>query len=285
MLSSKFPLLVATDLSPTGKVVLEKAFKLAKRYHKPLFILHVSETTLFAPKIIELTQIEANLCKLLEPFYARYPEVKATLLCRQGGIEESIISAIKETQASLLLIGTSGEDNLLREFFLGSHCRKIIRFSTIPVLVVKNEEESDYSKIFIPTDFSPSSQKMANLTLHLFPHAYISLFHVILKPFEQRLGMYGLDKDEILRYHKDIDNQSASEADHFIEKLKLPSGKHRIKLLMETGVFSAKLCLQKVKEAQSDLIALNTTGNISFFSMDILNQSPKDVLIFKTDSE
>jgi hypothetical protein len=62
--------------------------------------------------------------------------------------------------------------------------------------------------------------------------------------------MYGLDKDEILRYHKEIDNQSASEADHFIEKLKL-SSENTASSSHETGVFSAKLCLQKSKRLKA----------------------------------
>lgn len=277
------PLLVATDLSPTGKIVLEKAFKLAEKYNKPLFILHVVESSLFSPKIINLDQVKAHLEEILAPFYERHSQVESTLLCRQGDIEKSIVQAIAETQASTLIISTSGEDHLLRELFLGSHCRKIIRASPIPVLVVKNDETPNYSRIFLPTDFSTSSRQIVSRTLQIFPQATLSLFHVVLKPFEQRLGMYGLDKEEIRLYHKELDEKSSQQAQEFLDSLDSPAWRSRTRLLLESGIFSTKLCLQKLRESESNLIALSTTGNISFFSMDILNQSPKDVLIFKTD--
>lgn len=281
MLSSESPLLVATDLSQTGHIVLEKAFKLAQKYQKFLYILHVAEMTFFAPKTIELSQIEARLTDSLQSFFERYKDVKAKLICERGEIAKVTAETIEKLQASLLIIGTSGEDHFLREFFLGSHCMKIVRASQVPVLVVKTEDEPDYSMIFLPTDFSEASQKISAMTLKLFPHALVLLFHVILKPFEQRLGMYGLDRQEILNYHKEIDEKSTKDADNFIKGLGLAADKERTRLIMESGVFSAELCLKKARENKSNLIALSTTGNISFFALDILNQSRNDVLVFK----
>lgn len=179
----------------------------------------------------------------------------------------------------MLVIGASGESFSLDRMITGSTTKKIIRTMQTPVLVVKNKKEKVYKNILVPTDFSKESKTAISDTLNIFQDAKITLLHIYSVPFESRLGIYGIQKDDAINFSSQITSQNVSQAGEFMSSL--GDIKHKVSIEMKNDVLTPTYFNDEEWLLGMDLVALHTTGKISLFTFDMLEHSTKDVLIFK----
>ncbi len=57
---------------------------------------------------------------------------------RKTSVYKEIESVIKEVNANLIVMGAKGTSGL-EEFFIGSNTQKVIRYSNVPVMVIKQK--------------------------------------------------------------------------------------------------------------------------------------------------
>jgi len=179
----------------------------------------------------------------------------------------------------MVIIGASGEDSAIKEFFLGSSTKSIVRRVSVPCLVVKTDDALRYKNIFVATDLSENSKKHILKLNELFSDSYINLFYTYVVPFESRLGFYGMSQAEISEFQRDIASNARAEAYRFYEGLHVDQS--RVKLNVKEGHLDTEFFLQEVDASKSDLIALHTTGHVSFFAFDLLGDAKNDVFIYK----
>lgn len=179
----------------------------------------------------------------------------------------------------MLIIGASGESFSLDRLITGSTTKKIVRNSDIPVLVIKNKKEKVYKNILMPTDFSKESKTAISDTLKIFDDANITLLHIYSIPFESRLGIYGIEKDDAINFSSQIAAQNVSQAGEFMSDL--GDIKHKVSIEMKNDVLTPTYFNDEEWLHGVDLVSLHTTGKISLFTFDMLEHSTKDVLIFK----
>lgn len=272
----KMTILVATDFSETGMTVVRKALSLAESHGADLHVVHVIEESWFALKQ-EIKSIREHSWNVLS---AQFPQLyKKFFHCVQGNVVREIAEIAEQIEATILVIGSSGENYMFKELLVGSTTKSIIRNSSIPVLVIKNDLPLDPRRILIPTNFSDHSRTTILETTNLFPNAELSLLNIYNLPFEGRLKTYGFTEEDILEYQMQISQNEELAAGTFVASLRLLPEK--VQMLTRKGPLNPPLFLEISGSYGTDLISIHTSGSFSFFAFDLLEESPHDVLVFR----
>ncbi|RXK11959.1 hypothetical protein CP965_12335 [Halarcobacter mediterraneus] len=274
----KTSILVATDFSNNCDKVLNKVLTFAQNKDLELNLIHVVEDSIFNFQD-NSEKIKYNCIKFLKE---NFPQInEKNFYFRVGCIEKEIARLSQDLNCSLIVIGNSGENFSFEKLIMGSTTKKIIRSLDIPTLVIKNTKIIDYKYILVPTDFSEDSKKAVENTFEIFPDSKINLLHVYSVPFESRLNMYGIDKEHAKKYVSNIAKDNLENGNKFIKTFKDIDNK--LSLTIENDVLTSEYFRDNSSHWLDgiDLIALHTTGNISFFTFEMLDKSQKDVLIFK----
>lgn len=275
----KNSILVATDFSKHCGQVLKKALVLANDKNLELNIVHVVEDSIFNFQK-KPDRIKYNCIRFLKE---NFPEIdESRFYFKVGTIEKEITKLAKKLNTSFLIIGNSGENFSFEKLIMGSTTKKIIRSLRIPTLVIKNSKIIDYKYILVPTDFTKESKKVVENTYDLFPNSRINLLHIYSVPFENRLNMYGIDKDNAKKFVSNIIKFNLEEGHKFIRTFS-EENQEKTSLSIENDVLASEYFREDKSHWLDaiDLISLHTTGSISFFTFDMLEKSEKDVLIFK----
>lgn len=166
-------IVVGTDLSKTARVATERASGLARRLGADLFLVHAGRDP-----GDELTQLASELGG--EPVVA------------QGSPAEVLLSETERLKADLLVVGSVGMSGA-RRFLLGSVPNKISHHAGTDLLIVKTDSApasvSDYSKVLVGTDGSPTAMRAvtaaSRLAKSLDAHELIVCAHEPLSESER----------------------------------------------------------------------------------------------------
>jgi nucleotide-binding universal stress UspA family protein len=141
-------ILVPTDFGECAEQALEIAIGLATKLDAKLTLLHVCELPVSAYAMyaqglyFPMDELEAAAKKALEEATAklltRMPNAESILA--SGTAVEQILSARKERNADLIVMGTHGRRGLSR-VLLGSVAEKTVRLCPVPVLTVPAHQE------------------------------------------------------------------------------------------------------------------------------------------------
>lgn len=274
----KANLLVAIDLSTSSYKVLDKALELSGKVGCRLDIVHVIEESFFF-KSKSKEEIYTHTCQALQKRFSGISKEQVHI--RSGALKTEVSALAKELDSEMLIIGSSGESILLEEFFLGSHTKDIVRSSDIPVLVLKHYHELKYRNILFPTDFSEASKRALKQMLALFPYSKFIIYHTYFVFFENRLNVYGLDKQDATVYRDEMKHEAEMHAREFMDNFGEDAS--RMKRVVEKGSLNPKLFMENTRHLDADLLFLHTTGNFSFVSFDMLEVAPQDVLMLHVD--
>lgn len=135
--------LAPTDCSEASINGLNYAIKVAKKNQAKLMILYVvsslrsSVSNVFSMND-ESVQITAKnkICALWESLGEN--EIEADLVVQCGDPFTEIISCARSQKNDVIVMGTNGRTGLTHAV-MGSVAEKVVRYSPIPVLIVKNE--------------------------------------------------------------------------------------------------------------------------------------------------
>ena len=246
-------ILVPVDFSEHADYALEVAATLAAKYNAEILILHMlglSEAYLTKDESQEAAEAHyyMKLAKVRFDNFLHKPYLKGVKhreMVQNYKIFSEINQVASEHKVDLIVMGSHGRSGL-GELFVGSNTEKVVRTSTIPVLVVKIRRP-DFSpkKVIIATDFSTESV-----------HAYKNLRNLV-----------DLWDPEVTLVHVNLPNekfQSSQErknsAQQFIDAAhggKMPP-KTTIEYVsdytIENGIYHEAL------EREADLIGLTTHG-------------------------
>jgi nucleotide-binding universal stress UspA family protein len=147
-------ILVPVDGSPTSTRGLDEAVQIAKLTGGRLRLFHVIDELSFALGMNAYTGYAGDWLKVLrEKGYgvleeggsaARASGVEAdTVLCDQfsGSVHEQVTAEATKWPADLIVLGTHGRRGVGR-FVMGSSAEYILRYATVPVLLVRASEAS-----------------------------------------------------------------------------------------------------------------------------------------------
>jgi nucleotide-binding universal stress UspA family protein len=155
-------IIVPVDFSEYSEFALKAAALLSKKVPVEIYALHMldlqevnmSQTSSYSQEkgIYFLKLAEQKFKKFLQKDFLK--EAKVVPVIKHYKVFSEVNAIAKEINADLIIMGSHGASGL-KEFFTGSNTEKVIRYSEVPVLILKNElKDIDFSEIVFATDFS-----------------------------------------------------------------------------------------------------------------------------------
>jgi nucleotide-binding universal stress UspA family protein len=144
-------ILVPTDFSPQAENALKVAAQLAKKYDSEIFLLHLLDLPLGLIDPVN-EGVGGDLPESLffmKLAHKRFTETFHKMKDHLEGIEvhetvefdeafDGIMAIAIKYDCEFIVMGSNGSEGL-HEVFIGSNTEKVVRFSHIPVLVIKEE--------------------------------------------------------------------------------------------------------------------------------------------------
>lgn len=270
-------ILVPTDFSKHAENALKVAAQIAKKNNGNIILLHMLELSTSgndalstSHDIPELMYFKnAAIEKLAALENAPYLDnVEVASLIQFNLAHEGIIENAKKHNADLIVMGSHGASGF-HEMFVGSNAEKVVRYSDIPVLVIKKEEEDFKAEtITFASDFSKEIKKPFEKVVDFAKSfgSHINLLYVITP-------------------NNFTTTRSAEEkVKGFIEEFNFDNYSTHIynDINVEKGI------LHFAKDKGSDIVGVCTHGRkgLSHFlngsiSEDLVNHAKKPVVTFK----
>lgn len=196
-------ILASTDLTESSRPALERAFRIAAVTGGRLTLLHVirQRTTDALRKLLgkDASPVEeqvkekarTDLAVVAAELGEKYG-ISAQQRLVAGKLLQTVIDEAAACDADLLVFGSSGGDILA-----SSTATRLLRLTTLPVLVVKRPPQGDYGKVLVPVDLSDAMGKATDMARQIAPQAALTLFHAFESPFDCQLRHAGIGEDVV----------------------------------------------------------------------------------------
>ncbi len=270
-------ILIPTDFSEYAEHALKVAAQIAKKNDGEIILLHmlelphqagdaigsghnIPELMFFKNKAIE------KLEELMDADYLDGLEVSEIVQFEKTF--EGIINISEKNNIDLIVMGSHGASGF-QELFIGSNTEKVVRFSNVPVLVIKKETgEFKIDKFVFASDFSDE----------------------IKKPFEKAVEFANKFESELHLVMINTPSNFISTAkaqkklDEFVSNFQLKNYTTHI----YNDINKEKGIINFANSIDADLIGISTHGRkgISHFfngsiSEDVVNHAKRPVVTFK----
>lgn len=154
-------IIVPIDFSEYSEYALETAAILAKKNNAEILALHMLELSEAILTKDSSDQMESLFfMKLAEKRFTEFLDkpylegITVTPIVKHFKVFSEVNEVAKENQADLVIMGSQGSSGI-KEYFVGSNTEKVVRYSEIPVLVIKhNPILTEFETIVFASDFS-----------------------------------------------------------------------------------------------------------------------------------
>lgn len=252
-------ILMPIDVNSNCDIQLNAAIKIAKKYNSEIVAMYVLPDTNLHDDIKSLVanSINDSLSRVQETLEKEGVAAKRTIV-EHGQPVEKIVQRANEEEFNLVLVG-SGNSDEKEQFKLGINAEKLIRFSDIPLWVVKSNGKPEVSNILCPVDFSdPSRRALKNAIL------LSDKFKATLRI----LGVYEPVSNISKRLSINLDKENAhllkvfeEKMDEFIRPFELNGIDHVIEI--QSGSAHERI-LHAIDQHGCDLLVMGTNGRTGF---------------------
>ncbi len=210
MSSKFFKILVPIDFSDQSISGLRQAIALSKAGNIKIIALHVvrehsAPWNLFSyeEKSLYLEKIHEKL-RMLGQLEGAEPENFSTVI-ESGKLCDTILAIAVEVNADCIVMGTSAANNIKKKI-IGSNALRVVTESTIPVITVKVDcETDDFGEIILPLDLSKETREKVPLAVRM-ANMLGSAIHIV--------SFVSTTDQQILSYL----NRQAETVERFIEE-------------------------------------------------------------------
>ncbi|MBL7890234.1 MAG: universal stress protein [Bacteroidia bacterium] len=178
MIQSSNKILVPIDFSSQSLIALEQSYNLAREYHAEITLLNVIEEGGMLAKLFSNQQHDELKKKLQEQLDAMAADVekksgvKVNTILAKGSIYDKIAEVAEMINATLIVMGTNGDEGLKKKF-IGSNALRVVRGSAVPVITIKGKHHRNGCKtIVLPLDLSKETREKVNKAVE-----FSRLFH------------------------------------------------------------------------------------------------------------
>lgn len=196
-------ILVPVDFSEFSEYALEVAASLAKKHNAEILVFHmlgISESVFVANEAVEIAEAKYYMTMAKERFSTFLDKdflngIKLTEIIQNFKVFSEINELAKEKDIDLIVMGSHGSKGL-SEFFVGSNTEKVVRTSSVPVLVIKKKyAHFKLKEVVFACDFKIESLNAFIHAVKLFSEyeAKINLVYVN-RPNEYYITKADLDK-------------------------------------------------------------------------------------------
>jgi len=266
-------IIVAIDFLECSINAFIHALSIAQRCKHDLLLVWVDKVNAENEKFTEQANPQTKEAKkAFEDLIAKYqpelPDNKILYKIRKGKVYKEITNEARETNASLLVVGTHGSSGF-EEFFAGSNANKIVSASPCPVITIRGgiDIKRPLSRIVLPIDSTLETRQKASIAGYLAKCNDAEIF--ILKVYRSKV------KD--IRQNVDL---YASQVARFYDQ---ESVKYQVDAVYKDNL--AEAAIEYAKMIDANLIAImtqqeSTASNLwmGTFAHQTVNHSPIPVL-------
>jgi nucleotide-binding universal stress UspA family protein len=241
--------LIPHDFSETAALSLEHAVHMARLHKAEIVLLNVVESASFTTALAhafskgyEKDVTGESVKKLEELAHAIHKEssVQVSVRAEVGRIYKKIVSAAKDVDADIIVMGTHGASGYER-FSVGTNTAKVVSESDCPVLSVQTHAKKiGFKKIVLPIDDTTTSRQKVTYALEIARH-YGS--HVYI------LGLINFGNEEARRKFK----IKVEQVDEWLAKHEVTCETH-----YATGDNLAKMTMEYAEQVDADLVVIMT---------------------------
>jgi len=175
-------ILLATDLGPRCDRAAERAVALARHWQAKLHVLTVLEAPAPLSGVSGPGPLPADEARRRAEASLR-GYAGATIHVLVGRAETAIVALAEQVHADIIVTGPSGTQ-WLGQTVLGQTVGRLMRYTHVPVLLVKAPADRPYRRVVAAMDLSDASRAPVETAFRLFgPQASLSLFHAFSTPF------------------------------------------------------------------------------------------------------
>ncbi len=270
-------ILVPTDFSVHSEYALKVAAQIARKNNSEIILLHMLELPQQGSDMIthgsEVPQIMFfkkhaidKLEELMDVDYLQGIEVSEVIQFEKAF--DGIMALSKKNEVDLIIMGSHGASGY-EEMFIGSNAEKVVRFSDVPVLVIKNEiEDFKVDKLVFASDFSDEIK------------APFAKFLDIASKFEPHISLV------MINTPNNFKSTAVAESimTNFVKNFDLTNYSTQIynDISVEKGILNFSSSID------ADLIGMCTHGRTGFshffngsVSEDLVNHTVRPVITFK----
>jgi nucleotide-binding universal stress UspA family protein len=153
-------ILYATDFSKNAERAFHFALKIAKRHESELIMLHVFDIppiwtntyTTDPTEMIRQTGVswERELRELFVQYESKLKPI--FIAVEDSSVVKGILSVVKEHKPDLIITGVKGK-SLLKEIFIGSATKALLKQSPVPLLAIpENAHYTGFNKVIYASD-------------------------------------------------------------------------------------------------------------------------------------
>lgn len=273
-------IIVPIDFSEHSEFALKTAAKLAKKNTSEIIVLHMLE---MSEVILNATEAEQNskalfFIKLIEQKVEKFINkdflkgIKVSAIIKHFKVFSEVNDIAKKHNADLIVMGSHGSSGL-KEYFIGSNTERVVRYSDIPVLVVKNDLRTvDFEVAVFACDFSEDAIKSYINAAKMFNKTNTKMYLVYV-------NLPGANFKSSIEIEKKVVN-FLTKADGHVNKM--PDVHYVSDYTPEKGV------LAFANKIGADIIAIPTHGKKGLTHLlegsvgeDVVNHSTLPVITFK----
>ncbi|MFA9479717.1 universal stress protein [Phycisphaerales bacterium AB-hyl4] len=264
-------LIVPLDGSTFGEHALPWATTLARRANAQLELVHVYEP--LAPGDIqapELTELNAQARQRAEAYLddvvkrvASISSIKVQSSLLEGQVAERVLDRARAANTDLIVLTTHGRGPLSR-LWLGSAADEMIRLTTIPLLVVRPEEdapdlgnEPNMNKMLIPLDGSGFAEQILApaVTMGKLMHSDCTLLRVVEPASSDHA-------DSWFELSEQIDAELVEHGKSYLRTIatQLEQQTLSVKTRVATDWYPAKVILEHAQLQRISMISMATRG-------------------------
>ncbi len=183
MTSTIQTILIASDLSERSDRALRRAMKIAQTIGANCHVVTVVDSQL--PEDLTNTLVAQSEDTLKTQ--VRDLEGDAKIQVKVGDPLSEISQHAHDIHADLLVLGVHRPRKFL-DFIRETTMERLVKFSDIPVLLVKTLPNADYHTVLAPTAFSPACANALKTSQHIVPNAEVEMLHAVHIPFPGLTG-------------------------------------------------------------------------------------------------
>jgi nucleotide-binding universal stress UspA family protein len=275
-------ILVPTDFSSQSATALQVAAEFARQSSAQISLLHVvdsllyremwaAETVAWNTKNSAINKIINELKYQLINFAGKNaPNLVITPCVAFQNIYTAINQYAKNYENCLIIMGSKGTGD--SSFLIGSNTENIIRTSTVPVLVVKNNDSKSFNlkKICLAGDFAPNS----------VPFFVMTFIKSLQQIFEAELQLLKV----ITPQHFELTTHTQQSLKDFATQ----NGLTNVSLNFYNHYTEYEGILAFAEQNQTGLVCMTTHGSTGFMQVilgsiaeDVANHAKIPVLTFR----
>jgi nucleotide-binding universal stress UspA family protein len=256
-------ILVPIDFSKKSEYAAKMAAKIAEKTNSTIYLLHMIElpsgiidmgagSSFSIPEsMLYLRKVREQILKFKESFFTDNIEVQYAIKLQNPS--EGILKYADKIEADIIIMGSKGHSNF-EEILIGSNTEKVVRRATVPVIVVKRDNEKFKIKnLVFASSFKNDDKKEVFKTFLDFANQFNSKIHLLKvntpSNFENTL-------------------EATEKIKTFIKGFQLP--KHSLNIYNDVSI--EKGILNFARGINADIITLSTnkrSGLSHLFSADV----------------